>query len=129
MIGKYITPILIEIENTIFSSESDIQAKPNYGHDGFRAAVKIFMSVMLDKMYELQNDENLSFEDRSNMATNLGYDLRKLIKTYTDIDTHTLYNDMIKCDMCGRMCNINHIQVEFDEFNICDDCRNLTKKS
>ena len=30
-------------------------------------------------------------EDRENMATKCGEDLRKFIKTYTDIDTFDLY--------------------------------------
>jgi hypothetical protein len=42
-------------------------------------------------MWELQENESLSIEDRCNMANKVGEDIRKLVKTYTDIDTHDLY--------------------------------------
>lgn len=91
MIGKQISPILYEIENVLWDFEENGGLKPEYGKDGFRAAIKIFMSVIMDKMWELQEVESLSIEDRCNMANKVGEDIRKLVKTYTDIDTHDLY--------------------------------------
>lgn len=91
MIGEKLSPILEEIENTILEFEVEFGYKPEYTVEGFRAATKIFMSVILDKMWELQNWDNLSQFDRENMATKCGEDLRKFIKTYTDIDTFDLY--------------------------------------
>jgi hypothetical protein len=91
MIGKNISPILIEIENQLLLFEAEIALKPEYTNDGFRAGVKIFMSVMLDKMWELQVDENIPFDIRADMADKLGNEIRHLIKKYTNIDTHELY--------------------------------------
>ena len=59
--------------------------------DGFRSATKIFMSVLMDKIWELQSDEKIDMKDRMDMVEQCGKDVRKLIKTYTNIDTHELY--------------------------------------
>lgn len=91
MIGEKLSPILMELEDTLVEFELNFGYKPEYTIQGFRAVTKIFMSVVLDKMWELQNWDNLSQYDRENMATKCGEDLRKFIKTYTDIDTFDLY--------------------------------------
>lgn len=91
MIGKKISPILVEIEETLWEFEAYNGTKPEYTLDGFRASIKIFMSALMDKMWELQGNEKLSLEDRSAMAEKVGNEVRKLVKVYTDIDTHKLY--------------------------------------
>ncbi len=90
-IGQRISPILEEIENTLWEFEANRGLKPEYSTEGFRAAIKIFMSVMMDKIWELQQDEDIGLEDRLNMVQKCGEDVRALIKTYTDIDCHELY--------------------------------------
>jgi len=91
MIGQRLSPVLHEIEETLWEFEANVADKPNYTEEGFKGGIKIFMSVMLDKMWELQEKENIEMSDRENMATKLGESLRALVKTYTDIDTHELY--------------------------------------
>jgi len=90
-IGQKISPILNEIEDTLWEYEANDGPKPEFTEEGFRSAIKIFMAVMMDKMYSLQSYEDMSLEDRSNMATKCGEDIRKFVKIYTDIDTHNLY--------------------------------------
>jgi len=94
MIGEKISPILEEIELTLWEFEASIGDKPNYSEGGFRAAIKIFMSAMMDKIWELQSDENMSMEDRVNMVQKCGEDVRKIVKTYSNIDTHDLYKNI-----------------------------------
>ncbi len=91
MIGEQLSKILTEIEAALFEYEVNVGNKPNYTIDGFRAATKIFMSAMMDKIYELQEGEKMGLDDKCNMAQKCGEDLRKLVKTYTNIDTHELY--------------------------------------
>jgi hypothetical protein len=91
--GEKITPILIEIENAIWEHDFANIGKPNYSIEAFRASIKIFMSILMDKMWELQCNEKLNIEDKSNMAQKAGEELRKLVKTYTNIDTHSLYEN------------------------------------
>lgn len=92
MIGKKLSVILEEIENTLWEFEFNHSNTPcEYEEKAIGSAVKILMSVCMDKMWKLQENENLDFEDRCNMAEKLGNDIRNLVKTYTNIDTHKLY--------------------------------------
>lgn len=91
MIGQEISKILSEIECSLWEYEANNGIKPNYTKDGFRAATKIFMSVIMDKMFELQTNEKIPMEYRIKMVKKAGEDVRNLIKTYTDIDTYELY--------------------------------------
>jgi hypothetical protein len=93
MIGEKISPILEEIELALWEFEAHRGLKPEYTEGGFRAAIKIFMSAMMDKIWELQSDESMSMEDRINMVQKCGEDVRKIVKIYTDIDTRDLYKD------------------------------------
>jgi len=49
---------------------------------------------VMDKMYDLQENENMQTSDRFNMATSCGQALRALIHTYTGLDTHNIVNDL-----------------------------------
>lgn len=90
--GEKIDPILQEIETALWEFEVyKSTEKPCYPENSLRAATKIFMSVLMDKMFDLQSKENLALEDRMNMAVKAGEDIRKLVKTYTNIDTFDFY--------------------------------------
>jgi hypothetical protein len=91
MIGKKLSPILSEIESALIEYELNINRPPEYTDEGFRASVKIFLSVMLDKMWKLQEDEEIDINTRADMAKKLGNELRNIIRVYTNIDTHSLY--------------------------------------
>ena len=62
--------------------------KPNYSKRDFMNAVIIFQTALMDKMYDKQNSDKMNVDDRLNMAEKCGLDLRKLIQTYTGLDTH-----------------------------------------
>jgi hypothetical protein len=91
MIGEKLSPVLSEIESTLIEYEANVTRPPQYTDKGFRAAIKIFMSAMLDKMWKLQEDENIDIDARADMAEKLGNDLRNMVRIYTNIDTHSLY--------------------------------------
>ena len=90
-IGQKISPILSVIENALWEFEVNNGCKPEFTEKGFRAATKIFMSALTDKMWELQENEDLTLTDRENMATKAGEAVRNFVKVYTNIDTHDLY--------------------------------------
>ena len=92
-LGEQIDLSLREIESAIWEHEITPGTKPDYSNDAFRAASKIFMSVMMDKLYDLQEKEGIEMEDRERMAFSLGLALKDLVKTYTDIDTIKLYKE------------------------------------
>lgn len=91
MIGELLSPTLVLIEDSLWEFEAKKDNPPNYTMEGFRAATKIFMSALLDKMWVLQEKEGINKEDREAMATACGLELRDIIKKYTNIDTHKLY--------------------------------------
>ena len=91
MIGKKISPILDEIEGTLWEFEAHGGGKPEYTEAGVRAATKIFMSVLMDKMWEVQDEDRTEQKYREIMATKAGEDVRQLIKNYTGLDTHLMY--------------------------------------
>lgn len=91
MIGKQLSPILVDIEQRLWEFEFDTPDQPEYTDEAFRAVCKIFMSVLMDKMWNLQEKEGIEIEDRIMMAVKAGKDLSNLVKTYTDIDTYKMY--------------------------------------
>jgi hypothetical protein len=67
---------------------SSIGLKPNYSNRDFMNTIIIFQTALMDKMYDCQTYDNMSIEDREKMAESCGQSLRKLIHTYTGLDTH-----------------------------------------
>lgn len=92
-IGVRLSPILQSMEDVLWEWEFLNSGAPNYTDGGFRGAVKIFMSAMMDRIWKLQENESIEFKDRVAMVEKCGDDIRNLIKTYTDIDTHSLYKE------------------------------------
>ena len=62
--------------------------KPNYSNRDFMNAVIIFQTALMDKLYDLQNFDGMHIDERLKMAESCGMELRKLIHTYTGLDTH-----------------------------------------
>jgi len=91
MIGNKLSGVLSEIESTLIEFEANVNRPPEYTNEGFRAAVKIFLSAMLDKMWKLQEDEGIDINTRADMAEKLGSEIRNIVRVYTNIDTHNLY--------------------------------------
>lgn len=90
-IGEDISPILKEIEDALWEFEANVGIQPLYTEDGFKAGIKIFLSVILDKMWDLQEKESMPMKDRALMVEKAGSSIRQLVKTFTDIDTHDFY--------------------------------------
>jgi len=92
-LGIQISPILQKIEMALLKHQIEAQDILTFTDDGFRAAIKIFIDAALAKMWVMQENENLSMEDKCNMTQKFGEELRKLIKVYTNIETHELYKN------------------------------------
>ena len=91
MIGEKLSSVLSEIESALIEFEINVARPPQYTNEGFRAAVRIFLSAMLDKMWKLQEDEGIDIDTRADMAEKLGNEIRNIVRIYTNIDTHNLY--------------------------------------
>ena len=81
------------IANDILNQNAEAKGnenKPNYTNRDFMNALIIFQTALMDKMWDNQNFDKMQFEYRENMAVQCGFDLRKLIHTYTGLDTHKI---------------------------------------
>ena len=83
-------PILKEIAAGMLESA---EIKPNYSNDALLDATLIFQTVLFDKVHDLQVDDKMKLKYGLEMAESLGNELRKLIHTYTGLDTYKLVND------------------------------------
>ena len=86
-----ISEMLINIEENIIDHEINVNSKPNYNDDVFKAALNILIIVFKDKMVDLQDIDQMSLRDSLKMAESAAENLKKLIKIYTNIDTNELY--------------------------------------
>lgn len=86
-------PILSEISNGMLENA---EIKPNFSNNALLDATLIFQTVLIDKIFDCQDFDNMPMKYRSEMATSAGNELRKLIKTYTNLDTFDLVNDYDK---------------------------------
>ena len=64
--------------------------KPNYSNRDFMNATIIFQTALMDKMYDNQDYDEMDIDDRMKMTESCGLELRKLIHTYTGLDTHKI---------------------------------------
>ena len=64
--------------------------KPNYSNRDFMNAIIIFQTALMDKMFDNQNYDGMGLDDRMKMTQSCGVELRKLIHTYTNLDTHKI---------------------------------------
>ena len=81
------------IANDLLTQNADAKGnenKPNYSKRDFMNATIIFQTALMDKMYDNQEYDGMSIEDRMKMAESCGLSLRKLIHTYTGLDTHKI---------------------------------------
>lgn len=78
-------------ELAMLALESDANGvKYEYSNDDLLNALVVFNSVLGTKLYDLGISEKQPFEMIAAQAQKMGEELRLLIYTYTDIDTHDL---------------------------------------
>jgi len=89
MIGKKLSPIILDIEKQIM--QADIYGvKPNYDKEVLRASGALFIHALLDKMYENRR-QDLTMDEMIKMSGNAGNEIREIIRKYTGEDSHDYY--------------------------------------
>jgi hypothetical protein len=86
-------PILKEIASGMLET---IEVKPNFTNNALIDATLIFQTVLFDKIHDLQKNENMKLKYGLEMAESCGKELRKLIHTYTGLDTVELIENYSK---------------------------------
>ena len=91
-IGQKLSPILEEIEDTLWESEARTNPQPpQYPIEAVRAGIKIFSSIILDKLWEKQEKDGVEQGKRESEARLAGVVISKLVLDLTGIDTKKLY--------------------------------------
>lgn len=90
-IGERLSRVLTSVEGSLWEHEINLSEPVDLTNDGFRAAIKIFSTAIMDKVWELQEREGIDLEDRLAMSEKCGQEIRRIVKTFTDIDTQQLY--------------------------------------
>lgn len=85
-------PIFEEIANALLDVA---EIKPNYSDNALLDVLIIFQSVFMDKLFDNMEYDSMSLEERENMAESAGRDIRKLVFTYTGLDTHKLVDNKL----------------------------------
>jgi len=67
---------------------SEKACKANYSNRDFMNTLIIFQTALMDKMYDLQDFDEMKMKERLEMAKSCGEELRKIVFTYTGLDTH-----------------------------------------
>ena len=80
-------PIFKEIADGLLETSG---LKPYYSDQAMVDVTLIFQSVLMDKIFDNQNYDNMLLDDRIKMAETAGKELRKFIHTYTGLDLHKL---------------------------------------
>ena len=78
------------IATSILNQNEEGATKPNYSNRDFMNTLIIFQTALMDKMYNNQDYDKMDLKNRSEMAIQCGMELRKLIHTYTGLDTHKI---------------------------------------
>ena len=89
--GQKLSPILAEIEETIWEKEANAPEPLLFTEKGRRAGIKIFMAVLLDMIWEYQEKNHIPIEKCMDQANDAGSGVSLLVKQYTGVDTKTLY--------------------------------------
>ena len=78
------------IATSILNQNAEGATKQNYSNRDFMNTLIIFQTALMDKIYDNQDYDKMDLKNRSEMANQCGMDLRKLIHTYTGLDTYKI---------------------------------------
>lgn len=92
-LGDKLEPIIDEIYGCLLDQ---YETPAGFSDKAFFDITGIFMSAIIDRVWTLQESEGIKFSNREEMVTKCGHELRKLIKTYTGVDTVELAREMTK---------------------------------
>ena len=81
-----------KLEEIAMSYLNDAGKKPSFTNREFMNTLIIFQTALMDKLYDNMEYDKMSIEDRYKMAESCGNEMRKLIHTYTNLDTHEVEN-------------------------------------
>ena len=81
-----------ELESLAMEILKTGETRQKLSNRDFMNCVIVFQFGIMNKMFDLQEKEEMDFDNRAEMVTNCGLKIHELVKTYTDVDTHNMEN-------------------------------------
>jgi hypothetical protein len=91
---KIDTELLEELANQQLELAVISNTPPNYSNTDLINACIVFNALLIGKMWELQEADNMPFDERCKMAETCGTELHKFIHTYTGKDIKKILKDL-----------------------------------
>ena len=91
-IGEKLSPVLAEIEETLWENEAKQIGRPNFPAEGGQGAFKIFSAVIMQGIYKNAEYIGMDIRDKIKMVESFSSDLRKITKKYANIDPRDFYS-------------------------------------
>ena len=80
-----------EISNNLLIIETEVEGnKKNFSTEDLRSSANIFINIVADLMWQLQEKEKMSSDERLMMAKFAGAEIKKFIRIYTGLNTEEL---------------------------------------
>ena len=80
-----------EISNNLLIIETEVERnKKNFSTEDLRSSANIFINIVADLMWQLQEKEKMSSDERLMMAKFAGAEIKKFIRIYTGLNTEEL---------------------------------------
>jgi hypothetical protein len=90
-VGEKISIVAEHLSDMLLQNEiSNEDTPPGFTDEGLSSIIHLFSGALMDRVWALQEREEMDFEDRVAMIESLGEKIREIVKTYADIDTHEL---------------------------------------
>ena len=86
------TKVLLELESAFWEREAGRENPSGFTQEALRASSKIFMSILMELMWQDQEKRMLSMDERVEQVEKCGKDIRSLIDKYTGIDSTHMYD-------------------------------------
>lgn len=93
--NKAINDCINEVSDMLMDYNCTVSGPFDFTDRAFLSSVYIMTNASMERMWELQVDEEIHQDDRESMAHSFGNELRLLIKKYTDIDTVQLTQEVL----------------------------------
>lgn len=88
--GPQASVVIEELGDMLWAIDAEYQEPYHFTDRALGSALKVFTTVLFDKAWEHQEREGILLEDRLLFATQIGEELRELIKKHTGLDSWDL---------------------------------------
>lgn len=90
-IGDQYNEVFEALHDALWEHDADVETPYGFPDEALRNASKIFMTVMMDRLWERIKAENIQMPIAEKMAEDLGREMRELVKKHVLVDVANYY--------------------------------------